>query len=173
MWQDRTLTMRYRRHDEVTRTVEPYGLVLKNGVWYLVGKVGEDFRSYRADRVTSVEPTGDTFERDPAFDLPSFWAARAAEFVRQMLRETITIRLSPEGLRQLRFVAEAVAVRAATDAAKEPDPEGWVETQLPVESMDVAYSYVVRLGPDAEVLDPPDLRARVAAAAERMRNLYR
>ena len=173
VWQDRTVTMRYRRRDEVTRTVEPYGLVLKNGVWYLVGKVRGDLRSYRVDRITGVEPTGDAFERDPAFDLPSFWAARATDFVRQMLRDTITVRLSPHGLRLLRHVAEPVAVQEATAAAGEPGPDGWVRTRLPVESLEVAYTYVLRLGPEAEVLDPPELRSRLAAAADRMRELYR
>ncbi|MEV4352631.1 YafY family protein [Actinoplanes sp. NPDC049596] len=173
VWQDRVLTVAYRRREVVTRTVEPYGLVLKNGTWYLVGKVSGAFRTYRVDRIESVEAGEDTFERDPAFDLPGFWAERAAEFVRQMLGETITIRLSPDGLRQLRFVAEPVAVREALDAASEPGPDGWVRTRLPVESLDVAYSYVLRLGPEAEVLEPPPLRARLAAAARRTAELYR
>ena len=174
VWQDHRLTMRYRRRDEeVSRSAEPYGLVLKNGVWYLVGKVGADLRSYRVDRITAVEASDETFERDPAFDLPAFWAGRAEEFVRQMLRETITVRLSPDGLRLLRYVAEPVAVAEARVAAGEPDRDGWVRTRLPVESIDVAYSYVLRLGPEAEVLEPPALRDRLAAAAERMRALYR
>jgi predicted DNA-binding transcriptional regulator YafY len=173
VWQDRVLTMRYRRHEEVTRTVEPYGLVLKNGVWYLVGGVGEELRSYRVDRIVTVEPSGGGFERDPDFDLPSFWADRAEQFVRQMLRETITLRLSPHGVRMLRFVAEPYAVREALSAAGEPDPDGWVRTRLPVESLDVAYTYVMRLGPEAEVLEPPGLRARLADAARRLGELYR
>lgn len=173
VWQDRTVTIGYRRRDEVTRTLEPYGLVLKNGNWYLVGRVGTDLRVYRVDRITAVEPSGPAFERDPEFDLPAFWAARAAEFVRQMLGETVTLRLSPAGLRLLRYVAEPVAVREATAAAGDPDPDGWVATRLPVESLDVAYSYVLRLGPEAEVREPAELRARLAAAADRMRALYR
>ncbi|MEU4625625.1 YafY family protein [Actinoplanes sp. NPDC023801] len=173
VWQDRVLTMRYRRQEEVTRTVEPYGLVLKNGTWYLVGRVGESLRSYRVDRIVAVEPSGHGFDRDPDFDLPSFWAGRAAEFVRQMLRETITLRLSPHGVRMLGFVAEPYAVREAVEAAGEPDPDGWVRTRLPVESIDVAYTYVIRLGPEAEVLEPPDLRARLADAARRLGELYR
>jgi predicted DNA-binding transcriptional regulator YafY len=173
VWHDRTLTVRYRNRAEVTRTVEPYGLVLKNGVWYLVGRVGAGLRVYRADRVTAAEPAGDTFARDPAFDLPSFWAARAAEFVRQMLRDTITVRLSPHGRRLLRYVVEPLAVQEAEQAAGEPDPDGWVRTRLPVESPDVAYSSMLRLGPEVEVLDPPELRARIADAVERMRELYR
>lgn len=171
VWQDLELTMRYRRPDEVERVVEPYGLVLKNGVWYLVGRVGESLRSYRVDRITEVAPTGRTFDRGPGFDLPSFWAERAVEFVRQMLRETIEIRLSPDGQRLLRFVVEDVALReAVTD---EPDPDGWVRTRLPVESLDVGYTYMLRLGPEVEVLAPPALRQRLRKAAESMRALYR
>ena len=173
VWQDQTLTMRYTSRAEVTRTVEPHGLVLKNGVWYLVGRVGEDLRVYRADRIVAAEPTGETFARDPGFELPSFWAERAADFVRQMLRETITVRLSAHGRRLLRYVVEPPAVEEAERAAGEPDPDGWVRTRLPVESPDVAYSCVLRLGPEVEVLDPPELRARVAAAADRTAALYR
>ncbi|MFC7531894.1 helix-turn-helix transcriptional regulator [Actinoplanes sp. GCM10030250] len=173
VWQDRVLTMRYRRKDEVTRTVEPYGLVLKNGVWYLVGKVGDNLRSYRVDRITGVEAGGDTFVRDPEFDLPAFWAERAAEFIRQMMKDTITLRLSEHGLRMLRHVVEPYAVQEAFDLAGEPDADGWVRTRLPVESLDVAYSYVLRLGPEAEVLDPPELRTRLTEAAQRLGDLYR
>lgn len=170
VWQDHVLTMRYRRRDEVTRTVEPYGLVLKNGVWYLVGKVGESLRSYRVDRIVEVVPTGGQFKRDPDFDLPGFWAERAVEFVRQMLRETIEIRLSPDGVRGLRFVVEAVAVPQMWG---EPDADGWVRARLPVESLDVAYTYMLRLGPEVEVLAPASLRERMASAADRTRELYR
>jgi predicted DNA-binding transcriptional regulator YafY len=173
VWQDRTVTMRYRRTDEVVRTVDPYGLVLKNGSWYLVGKVGGDLRVYRVDRVTEVAGTGDTFVRDEGVDLPAFWAERAAEFVRQMLRDEVTIRLSPAGLRSLRWVAEPVAVQEALAAAGAPDADGWVTTRMPVESPDVAYTYMLRLGPEVEVLEPPAVRDRMAAAAGRLRDLYR
>jgi len=139
----------------------------------LVGRVGDDLRTYRADRMTAAEETGGTFVRDPGFELPAFWAERAEEFVRQMLRETVTIRLSPDGLRLLRFVAEPAAVREATAEAGEPDPDGWVRTRLPVESLDVAYSYLLRLGPEVEAVEPVELRERLSAAAERMRALYR
>jgi predicted DNA-binding transcriptional regulator YafY len=90
-----------------------------------------------------------------------------------MLRETITVRLSPHGRRLLRYVVEPLAVQEAEQAAGEPDPDGWVRTRLPVESPDVAYSAMLRLGPEVEVLDPPELRARIAAAADRTRALYR
>ncbi|GAA2074298.1 helix-turn-helix transcriptional regulator [Actinomadura alba] len=172
VWHDRELLVRYHRRREVTRTVEPYGLVLKGGSWYLVGRVEGGHRTYRVDRIASAEPTGATFTRDDAFDLPGHWSARAAEFVASLLTEHVTVRLSPTGVRALRFAVEPPALQEATAAAGEPDEHGWIVTSLPVESLDVAYTVLLRLGPEAEVLEPPSLRARMADAAGRLSALY-
>ena len=59
VWRDRLVELRYRRGDrEVERTVAPYGLILKNGVWYLTGRVGDEYRTYRVDRVRDVRDAG-------------------------------------------------------------------------------------------------------------------
>ncbi|GAA2364259.1 YafY family protein [Dactylosporangium salmoneum] len=174
VWEDRVVTLAYAgKAGEVTRSVAPLGLVLKNGVWYLVGRVGADARTYRVDRVRAATPTEERFARDDGFDLAAFWVARAAEFERALLAETVTVRLSPAGLRLLRMSVEAIAYRAAAEGAGPPDAEGWVTVALPVESVPVAYSQLLALGPDVEVLDPPELRAMVAGAAERTAALYR
>ncbi len=176
VWHDRVVELRYRRRDrEVVRTVEPHGLVLKGGGWYLVGRVTADqptHRTYRVDRVLDVRVSEQTFDRDASFDLAGFWAAGAEEFVRGILAEEITIRLSPAGLRALRYAVEPPAARAATAGAGAPDGPGWVVTRLPVESVEVAYQQLLQLGPEVEVLDPPELRARLAAAACRLTELY-
>ncbi|MGY0066857.1 helix-turn-helix transcriptional regulator [Streptomyces sp. QTS137] len=75
VWDDRRVVARYRRGDaEVERELEPYGLVLKAGVWYLCARVPSQegpgrtavgpglrrvyrvYRVYRIDRFTAVEP---------------------------------------------------------------------------------------------------------------------
>ncbi|MBA0050237.1 WYL domain-containing protein [Streptomyces sp. AJS327] len=342
VWSDRRVTVRYRRRSgdrparEVERELEPYGLVLKAGVWYLAARTRGDWRVYRVDRFTSVTPwttgtgpeapppagpgtdgeeagaepgpdggraepgtepvsrpgtepggpggetacsgppeelatsrqvpgqrhgparrtgpepggpgsaqpprtardAGAHFTRDAAFDLAAFWAERAAEFNRSLLREEITIRLSPEGVRRLRHVTSQSAAEAALASAPppsdpnattapalvptllpEPDhaapdadldpgpapdtgpfpepglaPEsgssGWSPgadsatgagvdasgrrtVRLGVENLDVAYSQLLALGPECEVLDPPELRRRFAESAARLHALYR
>ncbi|SCG54084.1 helix-turn-helix transcriptional regulator [Micromonospora inositola] len=174
VWRDRVVELRYRRGDrEVSRTVQPYGLVLKSGVWYLVGRVGDGHRTYRVDRVVGVEVGDETFARDVGFDLGAYWREQAEAFLRGMLRAEVTVRLSPAGLRALRHVAEApLAYGAAVAGAGEPDGQGWVVTRLPVESVPVAYDVLLRLGPEVEVLDPPELRARFADAARRSAARY-
>jgi predicted DNA-binding transcriptional regulator YafY len=172
VWQDQVVELRYRRDREVTRTVCPYGLVLKNSVWYLVGQVGDDYRTYRVDRAVAVTPTGEGFVRDEEFDLLAFWTAGVAGFLTSLLTERITLRLSPVGMRVLRAVVEPPAAREALAAAGEPDEHGWVVTRLPVESLKVAYGLLLRFGPEAEVLDPPGLRAQLVDAVARLTALY-
>ncbi|WFF07373.1 YafY family protein [Micromonospora sp. WMMD1076] len=174
VWRDLMVELRYRRGDrEVTRRLAPYGLVLKNGVWYLVARVGDAWRTYRVDRVVAVEVGTDGFDRDEDFDLGAYWRGQAGAFLRELLRERVTVRLGPAGLRMLRHLVDAPFVYTeAVDAAGPPDEQGRLVLRLPVESVDVAYGQLLALGPEAEVLAPPQLRARFAEAARRAAALY-
>ncbi|MET7872561.1 helix-turn-helix transcriptional regulator [Streptomyces cyaneofuscatus] len=187
VWDDRLLRARYRKGGgrenggrengrngtEVARELAPYGLVLKAGVWYLCAKAGDDFRVYRIDRFTSVEPADERFERDETFDLPAFWDARAAEFARSLLRTEVTVRVSESGARQLAFTGDRAAAATALSEAPPVGPDGWRTVVLPVESLDVAYSQLLSLGPELEVVAPEGLRGRFAEAVERLSDLYR
>ncbi|WP_030743787.1 YafY family protein [Streptomyces sp. NRRL S-31] len=176
VWADRSVTARYRRGErEVERTVQPYGLVLKAGVWYLCARVtGADaFRTYRIDRFTGADVLDERFERDPDFDLSGFWAEQAERFARSILRAEVVLRLSPDGVRRLPYAVDPAGAREALAAAGVPDAGGWVTVTLPVESEEVAHAQLTALGPEAEVLAPARLRERFAADAVRAAALYR
>ena len=185
VWHDEVVEFRYRRarasgtdgasgaDGDGVRTVEPYGLVLKNGTWYLVAKAGDRHLTYRVDRIGDLRPAGRRFDRDEGFDLPGHWAAQAGDFLRSMLREEITVRLSPRGRRLLRYAVEPYAARRALEDAGEPDADGWVTTTLPIEFPEVACHEMLRLGTEAEVLDPPELRDLIASTAAGVAALYR
>ncbi|MFG3132016.1 helix-turn-helix transcriptional regulator [Streptomyces tendae] len=178
VWDDRRVTARYRRGtDEVVRELEPYGLVLKAGVWYLCARVAGTagdgpFRVYRIDRFTAVEAGEERFTRDDGFDLPAFWAERAEQFARSILRAEVVVRLSERGVRALPYAVDALAAREALGGAGAPDAEGWVTVTLPVESEDVAHTQLRALGPEVEVLAPTALRVRFARDAGRLAGLY-
>ncbi|MGW3185264.1 helix-turn-helix transcriptional regulator [Kitasatospora sp. NPDC001119] len=174
VWEDRVLHARYAaRSGTRERRLEPYGLVLKAGHWYLAargtsGRVG----SYRVDRFESAEAGDERFERDPEFDLADYWAAAAREFTRAMLRERAVVRLSPFAVENLAALLEPTAAADALATAGPADADGWVTATLPVESWDIGYLELLRLGPEAEVLHPPELRSRLAEATRRAAALY-
>ncbi|MFG2832543.1 helix-turn-helix transcriptional regulator [Streptomyces sp. NPDC048434] len=186
VWDDRRIAARYLRKDtEVERELEPYGLVLKAGVWYLAARTEGDHRVYRVDRFTAVELAGSgrtsdaddggRFTRDVSFDLPAFWAERAAQFARSILREEVVLRLSPSGVRQLPYVTERAAAHEAIARARSadgPDELGRLTVTLAVESAEVAFAQLLTLGPEGEILAPPGLRERFASAARRTTALY-
>lgn len=172
VWRDRALRAVYRRGEhDVHREIEPHGLVLKAGVWYLVGRTVGDFRVYRVDRFRQVE-LAEPFHRDESFALPEFWARRSAEFARALLRDEITVRISSAGLRALHDHVGHPSATDARAAAREPDGQGWVTTTLPVESLDVAYDQLLGLGPEVRVLAPEPLRERMARSAAALAELY-
>ncbi|MEX2981887.1 helix-turn-helix transcriptional regulator [Streptomyces sp. C36] len=174
VWDDRRMTARYAGPGgEVERDLEPYGLILKAGVWYLAARADGDVRVYRVDRFTAVTVGEARFHRPETFDLPAFWEERAAAFARSILRDRVELRLSPDGARRLPYVTDRTAAHEALGAADAPDELGRVAVTLAVESRDVAYEQLLALGPEAEVLGPPELRERFARAATRAAALYR
>ncbi|MEU6814435.1 WYL domain-containing protein [Streptomyces sp. NPDC046860] len=180
VWADRPVALTYARpgrDDTVTRLLEPYGLVLKAGVWYVVGRVPAgrdgDWRTYRVDRVTALSPAGDgAFVRDPAFDLAGYWRANAAEFARTLLRSTATLRLTERGMVRLPAVADPAGLAGALASASAPDRAGRVTLELAVESEEVAFARLGELGADVEVLAPESLRARFREHAAVLAALY-
>jgi predicted DNA-binding transcriptional regulator YafY len=82
VWHSRVVDIRYRRWREPTeldRRIEPYGLVLKAGCWYVVAGPGP--RTYRIDRIAALTVGDEQFVIPADFDLPEYWRATQAEFL--------------------------------------------------------------------------------------------
>ncbi|HEC08947.1 MAG TPA: WYL domain-containing protein [Acidimicrobiales bacterium] len=77
------------------RTVRPLGLVAKAGVWYLVAGTEAGRRTFRLDRVVSVEPTGRGFERPADFDLTSAWREITDSFEERWWKATLVAEVEP------------------------------------------------------------------------------
>lgn len=176
VWEDRPLRMRYIRwgQREVERVIHPYGLVLKGGSWYLVAGVdgGREPRTYRVARIVSVTPLPGTFDRPPDFDLARYWRQWSAEFRRRMYTARVIVAVAADALPLLRFVMGDDAVDSALAHAAPPDAQGRVTLTLPVESARHGCLQLLRLGPYAEVLGPPELRALMEETVAELARLY-
>jgi predicted DNA-binding transcriptional regulator YafY len=165
VWGSRRVSVHYGRSSPgARRTLDPLGLVLKGGTWYLVAAHRNRPRTWRVSRVHRVEVLEEDTRRPPGFDLDGYWTASASEFNRAMLQTRVRLRVRPPGLRFLPFVVDADAARRALAAAGPPDADGWVELVLDVESEEVAAHQLTGLGADVEVLAPAAVRARLAEA---------
>jgi predicted DNA-binding transcriptional regulator YafY len=169
VWDDRLLRLAYRRDGAplASRTVEPLGLVLKAGVWYLVARLPgrEDPHVYRVSRVEAALPLGESFDRPAGFELTAFWSNWVGAFESGLPRIHLPARLAPDRVEAARAVAIEVRVGA-------PEPDGWLPATLTFERMEHALGAFLSLGAGAEVLEPADLRHRVAEAAQATARRY-
>ncbi len=89
---------------ETQRTIHPLGIVAKGPTWYLVSETEAGRRTFRIDRVSSVEPTGDSVERPPGFDLAESWREIADEVDRRRTPIEVRATCAPDGIVLLRMV---------------------------------------------------------------------
>ncbi|HEY1641674.1 MAG TPA: YafY family protein [Streptosporangiaceae bacterium] len=178
VWDEQVIEVRYRRWkapDEVTRTLQPYGLVLKAGRWYLAAAGGSEpgrVATYRVSQILDLRPVSERFERPADFDLAGYWQAYLADFESRRHRGTAVIRLSPAGRDRARHLLEPAVSRAIGQTAGPPDESGWVRAVIPVESPAHAASDLLRLGADAEALEPAELRALMISTIEQLARAY-
>ncbi|HEY2661515.1 MAG TPA: YafY family protein [Caulobacteraceae bacterium] len=172
VWDQHPIRIRYRSwKGERQRRVEPLGLVLKSGAWYLVGQVDGGARTYRIARILDIAVLEERFERPADFDLETHWREGAQRLEEDLHRNLATVRLSPWGLRMLQPFTSPF-VYAATRIEDEADEAGWRIATLPVGSVRQACTDLLRFGAEIEVLDPPELRAKIAEVAAGMAGLY-
>lgn len=160
VWARRAVVLRYRRWrapEEIERRVEPYGLVLKAGRWYLVAGGPSGIRTYRIDQILGLRPLEEQFVLPDGFDLAGYWTGHLAGFRARLHTGEALVRLTPEGARRLGVT---------------PTGDGWTQARVPIESIDHAHGEFLRMGTDVEVMAPAELRDRIAETARTLVTRY-
>jgi predicted DNA-binding transcriptional regulator YafY len=143
VWRGCRVRLRYReRSTVVQRTVDPLGLVLKGGAWYLVARRSAGMRVYRVSRVAAVRRLEESFERPGDFELAEFWQRWSREFEESLPRVAVSVRTNGE------------------------------ERVLAFGDLGEAHRELLRLGARVEVLEPLELRERVAQTSRELAALY-
>ena len=151
---------RTSRGESSDRTVDAFGLAIRGGHWYLVGHDQDrgEIRSFRLSRIAGqLEPVGEGTAPPDGF--------RAADHVQAgpwgpgEPETSATVAFAPE---VAWWAANGVA-GAQTGAAR---VDGWVEVRVPWQPGESLASWVLSFGPDAEAVEPPELRDEVLARLE-------
>lgn len=158
---------------EKQRRLAPLGLVLKGGNWYLAGQVDGSVRTYRVARVLDCTALDDSFDRPADFDLAAYWQAATLRLEAEMHPNVATVRLSPFGIKLLDALSQPY-VKARTQLEATTDADGWRIARVPIGKTSWhAAAELLRLGPEAKVLEPADLRDKMMELTQAMAGRYR
>lgn len=169
---DRRLRLRYRHSGDsepTAYTVDPYGLVAKAGVWYLVADRRGKPRLFRADRVRSAQVLDDPVRRRPGVELADAW-----EVLRRQVEESpggfdVTVRVRRDRLDM--FLRLNASVLADLPGGEDTEEGDWVTARLSYPSLP-AVRQLLAFSDRVEVLSPPEAREELRAAAASVTELY-
>jgi predicted DNA-binding transcriptional regulator YafY len=155
---------------EFEQDAEPYGLVAKANIWYLVYGRGGTLHVTRVSQIVEAEIALENFTRPTKFQLDAFWTTWCREYESQP-PFCARVRVSPDALPML---AEYVGDRARGHLSRShtADADGWVTLELPFESLIAARSRLLGLGRAVEVLEPESLRKSLVDFAEQIVGFY-
>jgi len=162
VWRDQRVRVQTLREGTVTeRVLDPLGLVLAAGDWYLLAHRDRALHTYRVARLVHVELLDDPARRPAGFVLAQAWAdARRELETRHELLE-VTVRVANSALPRLRRLVAG----AGQDRIHLTNPSPQVEITVPFESASWARTALLGLGAGVEVLAPADLREQIGAQA--------
>ena len=167
VWRGQRIRVRYASWNKTAwRELEPFGLVLKAGAWYIAAREAgqREVRTYRLASVLESMPGRGAFRRPPSFDLASYWRDSSARFEAELRPLQARVRVSARALNWLRH-----ARTRFVDVADGGQPgTGWRTVLLPLESVEHGARQILGYGGDVQVIAPAALRARVAAMALRL-----
>jgi predicted DNA-binding transcriptional regulator YafY len=174
VWEDQRLSLCIQTYLNVpiTLVVEPYGLVAKAGIWYLVALVNGSPRAYQVSWLIDVTALEETFDRREDFHLADFWEEWCRDYEERQRGYPVRMRLSAP-LLKLPPLYFGRRVNALIQDAGQPDEAGWVTLTLAFESLDAARERILNLGSAAEVLEPEALRMSIIDYADQINRMYR
>lgn len=173
VWSERALHFRYAgRAGTSERQVDPLGIVLKGGSWYLVAGGRTETKTFRVARMSEVRVLEEPCEYPRAFDLAGYWAESTRRYEVDLHPNKATIRLSPAGLAMMEELLPPY-VRTEAVISPEPDRNGWKQVTISVGSLGHAAAEILRFGTDAEVLAPAELRIWMTEIVSALAKTYR
>ncbi|AUY51892.1 WYL domain-containing protein [Streptomyces sp. CB01881] len=172
---DRRLRLRYRHSGTpapVEYTVDPYGLVFKASVWYLVADLHGEPRLFRAERVLAAETAEEPVRRRPGVGLGEAWAVLREQVERLPKELAVKVRVRRGRLDMfVRIHGSRLSAPPPADAGGGA-PEEWVELAMGFQSLPSVRA-LLSFGGDAEVVSPQAARRELARAAAEAARLYR
>jgi proteasome accessory factor C len=158
-----TVTIDYvsaSRHKSEHRELDPYGIVHHAGQWYVVGHCHKrgDTRTFRLDRIASLEPSTTRFEIPDDFDLETY--RREQLYVPSADAVAVRVHLDP-----------LATVRVGSNwpmGEVTVKPDGSSEIVIDCEGFEWLTGWVLGLGKHARIVGPAEAREAMRARVARL-----
>jgi predicted DNA-binding transcriptional regulator YafY len=160
------LTYVDNRQERTERLVDPWGLVDKDDIWYLIAGTERGQRTFRVDRITEAEQTGLPAERPDDFALAAAWRQVVGEVERQRSHTSATVLIDTRFVPVLR---DHFGRHCHLDGEPE-DGRARVRVAAPT-PLDIARQ-LAGWGAMVEVLDPPSVQAELARIGAELTGRY-
>ncbi len=169
--QDHRIRLTYQLHFDAQASwvVDPYGLVTKAGVWYLVCAREGKIRVYRVSRVLDAQTLDDHFDRPEDFELADCWQAWCNEAEESRPCYPVKARVLVDLLPYLRRYFGDTVDDLNTETGSQ---DGWITVNLPFETFEAARNRILGYGRAIEVMEPEALRLSVIDFASQIVDLY-
>jgi predicted DNA-binding transcriptional regulator YafY len=168
LWRERQVRFLYDAvlHEETSeRTVDPLGLVARGSTWYLIAIRDGELRTYRVSRMRQAETLDRPVSRPANFDIAAYWERSATEFRERLPQFHAVFIAKPSVMRWIRYRGWRL---------EEETPQGaLVRVRLRFDAEAEVLQFALSFGADVELLEPPELRARVLEAARGMLAVYK
>lgn len=175
VWSAHRIEVKYESWRGVSdRELEPLGLVLKGGAWYLVAKVvGKPSPlTFRLAKIVELKPSRRRFKRPARFDLAKHWHDAMHRYETDLYRLTAHIAVSPRGENWL-INARVKTMPVAQDAGRAEVPSGWKAFLMPIESIEHGARKLLGYGAHVKILGPQELKHQLMEELLQLKALYK
>lgn len=161
----RRVSMVYRSSPE-PRAVDPWALVDKDGTWYLIAGTAGGRRTFRVDRMVSVDVLDAVFRRPDALDVEEVWASVVGEL------EERRSRVSAEVLAPARLVPVLQRQFGRHCAVVGPADDGRVRLTVAAHMARSVAEQLAGHGSSVEVVSPGEVLVELGRIGRELTEAY-
>ncbi|MEU0504184.1 YafY family protein [Nocardia sp. NPDC005998] len=163
----RKVRMEYERAGERSqRSVDPWGLVDKDAVWYLVAGTDRGRRTFRVDRIVDAAITDEIAHRPADFDLSTVWEEVVGEVEQRRAATSATALIAP---RLLPILRKQQGRHCEVDG---PVADGRMQVRVTAPTPRMIAQQLAGWGAEIEVLAPRSVQAELAVLGAELVDRY-
>ncbi|TGL60618.1 helix-turn-helix transcriptional regulator [Leptospira sarikeiensis] len=168
VWEEKKVKIIYEKEagKPEERIIEPYGLVAKDNIWYVVAKRSKEMRVYRISRIKEATLTTERFERPKKFDLAKYWEEWITEFKSRVPKYIVKVKISEADADHVKRISYVKCLNI------KPMEKGFVEMTLDLETREWALGSMLQYCDSVFVLEPLELQEAIRHKAKQILKTY-